>query len=243
MKTVLITGASRGIGKDLAVTFAKNNYNVVINYNKSEDQAKQLLNALINMGCNALIYKADVSNIKDVQNMISYVIDQFKSIDILINNAGIDSKGLFIDEDNNTTQKLIDVNLIGAINVTKNVLPHMIKKEYGKIINISSIWGITGGACEATYSATKAGIIGLTKALAKEYGYNGIRVNAICPGVIDTEMNNNLSYEEKLELIEQIPSKRMGKANEVSQLALFLASENADYINGQIITIDGGFTL
>lgn len=243
MKTVLITGASRGIGKDLAVTFAKNNYNVVINYNKSEDQAKQLLNVLINMGCNALIYKADVSNIKDVQNMISYVIDQFKSIDILINNAGIDSKGLFIDEDNNTTQKLIDVNLLGAINVTKNVLPHMIKKEYGKIINISSIWGITGGACEATYSATKAGIIGLTKALAKEYGYNGIRINAICPGVIDTEMNNNLSYEEKVELIEQIPSKRMGKANEVSQLALFLASENADYINGQIITIDGGFTL
>ncbi len=243
MKTVLITGASRGIGKDIALTFANNNYNVVINYNKSEKQAKELLNELINLGYNATIYKADISNVNEVNKMICDIIDNFKSIDVLINNAGICSRGLFVDESNETSQNIINVNLVGTINVIKSALPHMLKKGYGKIINISSIWGISGGACEATYSATKAGIIGLTKALAKEYGYNGICVNAICPGVIDTEMNNNLSNQEKLQLIEQIPAKRMGNVNEISQLALFLASKNGDYINGQTITIDGGFTL
>ena len=243
MKTVLITGASRGIGRQLAKTYAKNGYTVIINYNKSEEKAKDVFNEIISNKGNAVLVKADISKEVEVKEMVNYIIKNFKHIDVLINNAGICYKGLLIDEMCDVTENLISTNLTSMINVSKFVIPHMIANEKGRIINMSSIWGQVGAAFEATYSASKAGIIGLTKALAKEYAYNNINVNCICPGVIDTDMNKSISEEDMQDLINQIPMQRLGKTEEVANLALFLTESTGDYITGQVITIDGGFTL
>lgn len=243
MKTVLITGASRGIGRAIAKEFAKNNYAVVINYNKSENDANSLLNEIKASDGRAMLCKADVSNKEEVNQMVDMVIKNFGHIDVLINNAGISSKGLFIDESFVDMMNIVNTNLISAINLSKKVIPSMLENEKGKIINISSIWGNVGGSMEVSYSTSKAGIIGLTKSLAKEYGYNNINVNCICPGAIDTQMNYNLTFEEKQELIGQIPAGRLGKPEEIAKLVLFLSNDTGDYINGQVITIDGGFTL
>lgn len=243
MKTVLITGASRGIGRAIAKEFAKNNYAVAINYNKSENDANSLLNEIkASDGC-AMLCKADVSNKDEVNQMVDMVIKNFGHIDVLVNNAGISSKGLFIDESFVDMMNIVNTNLISAINLSKKVIPSMLENEKGKIINISSIWGNVGGSMEVSYSTSKAGIIGLTKSLAKEYGYNNINVNCICPGAIDTQMNDNLTFEEKQELIRQIPAGRLGKPEEIAKIVLFLSNDTGDYINGQVITIDGGFTL
>lgn len=243
MKTVLITGASRGIGRAIAKEFAKNNYAVVINYNKSENDANSLLNEIKASDGRAMLCKADVSNKEEVNQMVDMVIKNFGHIDVLVNNAGISSKGLFIDESFVDMMNIVNTNLISAINLSKKVIPSMLENEKGKIINISSIWGNVGGSMEVSYSTSKAGIIGLTKSLAKEYGYNNINVNCICPGAIDTQMNDNLTFEEKQELIGQIPAGRLGKPEEIAKLVLFLSNDTGDYINGQVITIDGGFTL
>lgn len=243
MKTVLITGASRGIGRAIAKEFAKNNYAVAINYNKSENDANSLLNEIKASDCYAMLCKADVSNKDEVNQMVDMVIKNFGHIDVLVNNAGISSKGLFIDESFVDMMNIVNTNLISAINLSKKVIPSMLENEKGKIINISSIWGNVGGSMEVSYSTSKAGIIGLTKSLAKEYGYNNINVNCICPGAIDTQMNDNLTFEEKQELIGQIPAGRLGKPEEIAKLVLFLSNDTGDYINGQVITIDGGFTL
>ncbi len=243
MKTVLITGASKGIGQQIAKQFAQKGYNVAINYNKSENQAKSLYNEITSLNTNAILVKADIKNLNEVQNMINEIISCFGHIDVLVNNAGISYKGLFIDENDKITKEIIDTNLLGAIYTSKYVLPYMLKNGTGKIINISSIWGNVGASLESTYSASKAGIIGLTKSLAKEYGYNNICVNCICPGLIDTDMNKNLSKTEIEEIIKQIPAKRIGKTEDISNLVLFLAECTGDYITGQVITVDGGFTL
>lgn len=243
MKTVLITGASRGIGRELAKEFASNGYSVAINYNKSFEKATELYNEILSNGGNAILIKADISNASEVQTMIKDTIKCFGHIDVLINNAGISVKNLLIDEDDEKTKQVIDINLLGAIYTTKYVLNSMLSQGYGKIINISSIWGNCGASCEATYSASKAGLIGFTKALAQEYGYNNINVNCICPGLVETEMNNNLSKDELEEVIADIPKQRMASPKEVAKLALFLADQTGDYITGQVITIDGGFTL
>ena len=242
MKTVLITGASKGIGSEIAKTFASAGYFVGINYNKSELEAKSVLDEIVGNNNNGMLLKADVSDINQVNSMIENFISKVGHIDVLINNAGISKKGLFIDESSDETQKVLDVNLLGTIYVSQKVLKHMVSRNCGKIINISSIWGNCGASMEATYSATKAGVIGFTKSLAKEYGYNNIMVNCICPGVIDTQMNSHLTKEERQELESQMFSKRFGEPKEVADLALFLA-EKGEYITGQIITIDGGFTL
>ncbi len=243
MKTVLITGASKGIGQQIAKQFAQKGYNVAINYNKSENQAKSLYDEITSLNTNAILVKADIKNLNEVQNMINETISCFGHIDVLVNNAGISYKGLFIDENDKITKEIIDTNLLGAIYTSKYVLPYMLKNGTGKIINISSIWGNVGASLESTYSASKAGIIGLTKSLAKEYGYNNICVNCICPGLIDTDMNKNLSKTEIEEIIKQIPAKRIGKTEDISNLVLFLAECTGDYITGQVITVDGGFTL
>lgn len=242
MKTVLITGASRGIGREMAKLFANASYAVAINYNKSQKEAQTLYNEIIKLGGNAVLFKADVSNAQEVNQMVNYALSCFGHIDVLINNAGISKKGLLIDEKDEITKSIIDTNLIGCINTSKYCIPCMLKHGKGKIINISSIWGNCGASCEATYSASKAGLIGFTKSLAKEYGYNNIQVNCICPGVIDTDMNKNLSDEELDDILKNIPMGRLGEGKEVANLALFLA-EKGDYITGQVITVDGGFSL
>ncbi len=243
MKVVLITGSSKGIGRDIAKVFAKNGYAVVVCYNKSKESAEKVCNEIVNSGGNAILTKVDVTNIDEIKNMVSYVISSFGHIDVLINNAGVAHNALLIDESEENIDAILDTNLKGTIEVTKYVLPHMLKNNGGKIINISSIWGSEGASCESVYSASKAGIICFTKSIAKEYAYSNITANCICPGVVDTDMNKNLSSEELKDLVDSIPQKRMLRGEEIGELALFLANNTGDYITGQSIIADGGFLL
>ena len=243
MKTVLISGASHGIGKELALTFANNGYSVAINYNRSQKEATELYNQIVTNGGNAILVQGDVSDPICSKNIVNTTLKCFGHIDVLINNAGISSTGLLIDEEDSTTKDVVNTNLLGTIFLTKNVAKSMIERRCGKIINISSMWGICGASCECTYSATKAALICLTKSFAKEVGNAGISVNCIAPGLIATKMNSHLSKEEMSELIESIPLGRIGTPKDVASVALFLASEQASYITGQTITVDGGFVL
>ncbi len=243
MKVAIITGSSKGIGKDIAKVFASQGYGVVVCYNKSKQYAENLCDEILKNGGNAICTKVDVTNVDEIKNMLNYTIECFGHIDVVINNAGIAHKALLIDEDLSMIDSLIDTNLKGTIYVTKCALPYLLKNGKGKIINISSIWGKEGASCESVYSASKAGIIGFTRSIAKEYAYNNITANCICPGVVDTDMNKNLSKQELDDLIENIPTKRMIKGEEIGNLALFLAEQTGDCITGQSIVIDGGFLL
>ena len=242
-KTVLITGASHGIGKATAILFAKHNYNVIINYNTSEDEAKKIEVDLIKQGANALAIKADVSRQDEVKEMFEVINDTFGDIHVLINNAGIFSQKLFTDVAEEEWDKIFDVNIKGIFNCTQFALKSMIKNHFGKIINISSIWGLTGASCEVVYSATKAAVIGFTKALAKEVGPCNINVNAVAPGVIDTQMNKNISVEIMCDLKEQTPLGVIGTCEDVAQTILFLASDNSKFITGQVISPNGGIVI
>lgn len=242
-KIVLITGASKGIGYAIAKRFADDKHIVVINYNKSKNSALSLMNEIIAAGGTAVCCKADVSNANDSKNMITEIIDKFGSIDYLINNAGISFEGLLSDTTEEIWNKIICTNLTGVYNCTKAVLPYMINQKKGKIVNISSIWGICGASCEVAYSASKSGVIGFTKALAKEVGPSGITVNCIAPGIIDTDMNNNLTEKEKNEFINDLPISRMGKATDIADAVFFLCSDSADYITGQVLAVDGGYSI
>ena len=243
MKTVLISGASQGIGKELATAFFENGYSVAINYNKSKNEAYELYHSIINNGGNAILVQGDISDPIQAKNIVKQTLDCFGHIDVLINNAGICHNGLLIDEEDLTTNNIVNTNLLGSIFLTKYVAKSMMERKYGKIINISSVWGICGASCECTYSATKAALICLTKSFAKEVGSTGITVNCIAPGLISTKMNNHLSKDELDELINSIPLGRIGTPKDVSRVALFLASDDASYITGQTITVDGGFVL
>ncbi|MDU4936105.1 MAG: 3-oxoacyl-ACP reductase FabG [Peptostreptococcaceae bacterium] len=242
-KTVLITGASRGIGKAIAKLFAENNYNVVINYNKSEDEAKELQNYLTNKGYSVRIFKADVSNINEVNSLVNYTIGQFEKIDVLINNAGISKTNLFTDISYEEWNEIMNVNLNGVFYTTKKALQYMLPEMSGKIINISSIWGMVGGSFEVHYSASKAAIIGMTKALAKELGPSNINVNCIAPGVIKTDMLNNVSEDTLDALKEETPLMKLGSPEDIAKCALFLASEGGDFLTGQVISPNGGFVI
>lgn len=242
-KTVLITGASHGIGKATAILFAKHNYNVIINYNTSEDEAKKIEVDLIKQGANALAIKADVSRQDEVKEMFGVINDTFGDIHVLINNAGISSQKLFTDVAEEEWDKIFDVNIKGVFNCTQFALKSMVKNHFGKIINISSIWGLTGASCEVAYSATKAAVIGFTKALAKEVGPCNINVNAVAPGVIDTQMNKNMSVEIMCDLKEQTPLGVIGTGEDVAQTILFLASDNSKFITGQVISPNGGIVI
>lgn len=239
MKTVLITGASRGIGSACARLFSENGYNVAINYLSSEKEALALEAELEN----AAAFRADVSDRAQVDKMISGIRERFGGVDILINNAGIASSGLFSDVSENDFDRMVSVHLKGTFNCSQAVLNHMIDKKSGRIINISSIWGITGASCEVTYSMAKAGIIGFTKALAKELAPSGITVNAVAPGVVDTDMMSSFSPDEITEITNEIPLGRFASPSEIAQTVFFLAEENAGYITGQVISPNGGMVI
>ena len=238
-KTVLITGASRGIGKSAAELFYKNGYNVVINYNKSEKEALELASSL----AGSLALKGDVSKEADVKAMFEKAVAHFGKIDVVINNAGVSFSKLITDTTLSDWENLFSINVTGTFLVSKCAAEHMIKNHSGKIINISSIWGIAGASCEACYSASKGAVITFTKALAKELGPSGITVNAVAPGFIDTDMNKNISPEDREAFREETPLGKIGTPEDVANLLLFLASDNADFITGQVIGCDGGAIL
>ena len=242
-RTVLVTGASRGIGKAIATLFAENNYNVLINYNKSEEEAMDLYNNLKSKGYSVDVYKADVSKKEEVNMMINYCIGKFEKIDVLINNAGISKTNLFTDISYEEWDEVMATNLNGVFYTTKKALQYMIPEMSGKIINISSIWGMVGGSFEVHYSASKAAVIGMTKALAKELGPSNIQVNCIAPGVIQTDMLNNVSQETLEMLREETPLMKLGTVEDIAHTALFLASENSNFITGQVISPNGGFVI
>ncbi len=238
MKTVLITGGSRGIGKAMVELFSQNGYFVAFTYKKSENDAKSLAETT-----NSLAIRADSAGAEDVSHAVELAEKTFGKIDCLINNAGISSFSLFSDLSLEKWNETLAVNLTGAFLYSKAVLSGMINRKYGRIINISSIWGLVGSSCEVHYSTAKAGLIGMTKALAKELGPSGITVNAIAPGVIDTDMNRDLTNEDIESLKEETPLMRIGCAEEVAKAALYLASEDASFITGEVLNISGGFVI
>ena len=242
-KTVVITGASRGIGRECARLFAQKGYNVVINYNNSEDRARELCDELNSQGFSAAMVKADVSVSAQAKELIDQSVELFGSVDVLVNNAGIGEQRLITDVTDEIWERMIGVNLNAVFYCTRQALTHMINKKSGKIINISSIWGICGASCEVHYSASKAGLRGLTQALAKELGPSGITVNCVEPGVIDTDMNSMLDENAMKELAEATPLCRIGKAEEVAAVIGFLASKDASFITGACIPVDGGFPV
>lgn len=239
MKTVLITGGARGIGRTISEKFAKNGYNVIVNYSKSEEAAYMLEKEYSNIKT----YKADISNKKEVNSMIEFANSEFKGIDILINNAGISSSGLLQDFSEEEINKIFSVNVNGSIFCAQAVLPSMISKKSGCIVNISSVWGMVGASNEVVYSASKAAIIGFSKALAKELGPSNIRVNCVAPGIIMTDMVSNYSVEEFDEIRSNIPLERIGSTDDIANAIYFLASDDASYITGQVISPNGGWVI
>lgn len=241
MSTAIVTGGAKGIGRAIVEELVKLGVNVLINYNTSEKQAIELKDKLIHEGYNVEIYKADVSKRKEAKSMVQYAKNNFGDIDILINNAGIDQWKLFIDTTDEDWNKIVSTNLNSVFYMTQEVLKYMIPNKQGCIINISSIWGITGASCEVAYSVTKAGIDGLTKALAKEVGPSGIRVNSIAPGAIMTDMNKNFTKEEIEEVNEQIPLGKFGKPEDIAKCVKWLVED--EYTTGQVISPNGGWVI
>lgn len=237
-KTALITGGSRGIGAAIALKLAHNGFFTVINYCSKKEEAEKT--AKLTGG---IAVCADVSDLNQVDNMIKIIVDKTGGVDVLVNNAGISVSGLFTDITPQQEQRLWGINVGGAFNCTRSVLPYMINKKSGKIINISSMWGQTGGSCEVHYSASKAALIGFTKALAKEVGPSGINVNCIAPGVIMTDMNACYSKETLNELKNETPLERLGAPEDIAEAAAFLASEKSSFITGQILGVNGGFVI
>lgn len=239
--TVLITGASRGIGKSIAIRFAKEGYSLVINCRKSENALYALKADLENnFHIPVLASVGNIGNYEYVQNLFKEIQSTYGGVDIVINNAGISHIGLLTDMTPEEWQNIIDVNLSSAFYTSKFAIPHMLSKQHGKIINISSVWGNVGASCEVAYSASKGGINSFTKALAKELAPSNIQVNAIACGCIDTEMNHCFSEEERQDLMEEIPAGRFAKPEEVAELVYSLANEHS-YLTGQIISFDGGW--
>jgi 3-oxoacyl-[acyl-carrier protein] reductase len=239
-KVALVTGASRGIGKGIAIELAKAGACVIINYKSNDKAAEETLEELRGLGAYALKIKGDVSDYGFSKRMIETTVEKLGKIDILVNNAGISKVGLFMDALPEEWDNILNVNLMGTINCSHNAVKEMVKQKSGSIINISSMWGNVGASCEVIYSASKGAINAFTKALAKELAPSNIRVNAIAPGVIDTEMNGWLSDEDRKSLLEEIPMMKFGEVDDIGNLVTFLASENSKYITGQVITIDGG---
>lgn len=238
MKNVLITGGSRGIGRAMVELFASNGYSVAFTYKSSENEAKSLAEAT-----GAIAIKADSASESDVLYAVNTAICELGSIDCLINNAGVSSFSLFTDITLDMWNEHLAVNLTGAFLYSKAVIPGMVARKEGRIINITSMWGITGSSCEVHYSTAKAGLIGMTKALAKELGPSGITVNAIAPGLIDTDMNRCLSDDDIRAIEDETPLMRIGTPSEVAKAALFLAGEGAAFITGEVMNVSGGYLI
>ena len=236
----MITGATRGIGKQIALTLANEGYNIVLNYRTENDELKQLKNEIESKNVKCLAVQGDVTNFEDCKQMIESAIEKFGKVDVLVNNAGITKDMLLARMKEEDFKQVIDVNLVGTFNMTKIVISYMMKAKNGKIINISSVVGIAGNAGQTNYSASKAGIIGFTKSLAKEVASRNILVNAVAPGFIETNMTDVLKQEVKDEIAKNIPLKRMGTPQDVANVVKFLASEDSSYITGQVISVDGG---
>lgn len=236
MKTVFITGGSRGIGKAMVEAFSKKGYLVGFTYKNSKENA-----LLLEEDTGAKAYFADCEKPADIASSIESFAREFGGIDVLINNVGISEFSMFCDISLDSWNRMLNVNLTSAFLFTKAALPFMVSKKWGRIINISSMWGVSGASCEVHYSASKAGIIGMTSALAKELGPSGITVNAIAPGFIDTDMNSCLGDEDKIAFCEQTPVPRMGTAAEVASAALYLADENSGFVTGEVLNVSGGY--
>ena len=240
-KTVIVTGGSRGIGAAIVSLLAKENYNIILNYNKSEEIAKKIKEEFTIQGKNVEIFKADVSKREEVKELVKFAIEKFGNIDVLINNAGISQTKLFTDITDEDWNNMLNVNLNSVFYMTQEVLPYMINKKEGCIINISSIWGMCGASCEVHYSVAKAGIDAMTKSLAKELGPSNIRINSIAPGIINTDMNKYLTEKELEEIKEEIPLGKIGETSAISKCVKWLIED--DYTTGQIIAINGGWNI
>lgn len=242
-KIAIITGGSRGIGREIALTLAGYGATVVVNYNGSKEKAQEVVDTIKSQGKEAIAIKASVSDSKEVESMIKEVMDQFGRIDILVNNAGITKDNLMMKMTEEDFDAVIDTNLKGTFYCMKQVYRIMLKQRYGRIINMSSVTGVIGNAGQVNYAASKAGVIGMTKSLARELGSRGITVNAVAPGFIETEMTDVLSDKVKEEIANQIPLKRMGAVKDVAETVAFLASDKASYITGQVLHVDGGMAM
>lgn len=242
-KIVLVTGAGRGIGSSIAKRFASEGAEVIVNYSGNDEAAQKTVNEITATGGQAQKYKCSVNDSESVKVMIDEIIKKFGRIDILVNNAGITKDGLMLRMTDEDFDRVIDVNLKGTFNCTKYVSKYMLKQKSGKIINISSVVGLSGNAGQVNYSASKAGIIGITKSAAKELSSRGITVNAVAPGYVDTDMTKVLSDNIRNEILKNIPLQRMGNVEDISNCVAFLASEDASYITGQVISVDGGMHI
>jgi 3-oxoacyl-[acyl-carrier protein] reductase len=242
-KTAVVTGASRGIGRAIAVKLAKLGANVVVNYRNSIDAVVEVVKEIEALGVKALAVQCDISNYNDVENMMKRCMEEFGSLDILVNNAGITKDGLLMRMKEEDFDSVIDINLKGAFNCTRHVSAIMLKQRQGRIINISSVSGLTGNAGQVNYSSAKAGILGMTKAVAKELASRNVTCNAVAPGYIQTDMTEGLSEKVKETIMSTIPLKKLGNAEDVANAVAFLASEEASYITGQVINVDGGMVM
>ena len=242
-KTALITGATRGIGKQIALTLAQNGYDIAINYRTENEALIETKKQIEEKGVKCLTVQGDVSSFEDCERFVKEIINEYGKIDVLVNNAGITRDTLLMRMKKEDFEDVINVNLVGTFNVTKNVIPYMMKAHSGRIINISSVVGISGNAGQTNYSASKAGIIGFTKSLAKEVASRNILVNAVAPGFIQTSMTDVLKDEIKEEIAKTIPLNKLGTAQDVANVVKFLASEDSSYITGQVINVDGGMLM
>ena len=242
-KVALITGATRGIGKEIALELAANGFDIAVNCRSKKDAPDELKKEIESHNVRCEFVEADVANFEQCENMVKETIEKFGRIDVLVNNAGITRDGLIMRMKKEDFEAVIDINLTGTFNVTRNVIPYMIKQRAGRIINLSSVVGVAGNSGQTNYSASKAGVIGFTKSLAKEVASRNILVNAVAPGFIDTDMTKVLSDSVKEGINAQIPLKRMGTPKEVAKVVKFLSSDDSSYITGQVINIDGGMVM
>lgn len=242
-KTAVVTGASRGIGRAIAIKLAKLGANIVVNYRNSYEAVQEVVKEIEALGVKALAVQCDISIFSDVENMIKQSMAEFGSIDILVNNAGITKDGLLMRMKEEEFDSVIDINLKGAFNCTRHVSAIMLKQRCGRIINMSSVSGLTGNAGQVNYSSAKAGILGMTKAVAKELASRNVTCNAVAPGYIQTDMTEGLSEKVKETIMNNIPLKRLGNAEDVANVVAFLASQEASYITGQVINVDGGMVM
>lgn len=242
-KCAIVTGASRGIGRAIAKKLASLGANIVLNYRSNDKEALKVKEELLSYGVDVFLYKCDISDFNAVEEMIKASKEKFGKVDIMINNAGITKDTLLLRMKEEDFDKVIDVNLKGVFNCLKAVTPVMIRQKFGKIVNLSSVVGLVGNAGQVNYAASKAGVIGMTKSLAKEVGSRGITVNAVAPGFIDTDMTEVLGEKFKEEAKKSIPLKRLGKPEDVAGAVAYLVGNEASYITGQVLNVDGGMVM